>query len=67
MTMSTLSFTVPDETARQLALAASERGVPVEELLQKIADDFLVRKMELQVAASYVLDKNMELYRRLAK
>jgi antitoxin FitA len=65
--MSTLTFTVPQETADQLAVAASEMGVPVETLLQKIADEFLARKVEFQTATEYVLQKNAELYRRLAK
>jgi hypothetical protein len=65
--MSTLTFTVPDETAEQLARAARERGVPVEELLRTATDEFLARSAEFQSAASYVLQKHTELYRRLAK
>jgi hypothetical protein len=67
MTMSTLTFTVSEETAEQLIVSAREMGVPVEALLQKIADDFLARKEEFQSASEYVLRKNAELYRRLAK
>ena len=67
MTMSTLTFSVPEETAEQLTVAARELGVPIEALLQKIAADFLSRKVDFHSAAEYVLQKNAELYRRLAK
>jgi hypothetical protein len=65
--MSSLTFQVPDEKAEQLTEAARERGIPVEELLQRIADDFLNRRGSFESAAGYVLAKNAELYRRLAK
>ena len=65
--MSTLTFQVEDPKARQLTDAAREMGVPVEELLQRITDDFLARKEGFESAAKYVLQKNAELYRRLAK
>jgi antitoxin FitA len=67
MNMSILTFTLPEEKAEQLLLSARELGVPIEELLQKITDDFLVQKEEFQSASAYVLQKNAELYRRLAK
>jgi antitoxin FitA len=67
MNMSTLTFTLPEEKAEQLTLSARELGVPIEELLQRITDDFLIRKEEFQSATAYVLQKNTELYRRLAK
>lgn len=65
--MSTLTFTMPEEKASQLADAAREMGVPVEDLLRRIADDFLSRKDGFEAAAKYVLQKNAELYRRLAQ
>lgn len=60
---------VPDrgQKARQLAEAAREKGVCVEELLQQITEDFLSRKEGFEAAARYVLNKNAELYRRLAQ
>jgi hypothetical protein len=64
--MSTLTFTGSDEKANQLAEAARERGLGVEELLRQLADDFLARKEAFEGAAKYVLQKNAELYRRLA-
>lgn len=65
--MSTLTFTVPDDKASQLSEAAREMGVPIEDLLRHITDDFLARKEGFEEAAKYVLQKNSELYRRLAK
>jgi hypothetical protein len=67
MIMSTLIFTLPEETAERLTLTAQELGVPIEQLLLKITDDFLDRKEEFQAASDHVLQKNAELYRRLAK
>jgi hypothetical protein len=65
--MSTLTFQVEDPKAQQLADAARELGLPVEELLQRITDDYLARKEGFEAAAKYVLQKNAELYKRLAK
>jgi hypothetical protein len=65
--MSTLTFSVPDDKASQLNQAANEMGVPIEDLLRRITDDFLARKEGFGEAAKYVLQKNAELYRRLAK
>ncbi len=64
--MSTLTFKLPEEEASQLADVAREMGVPVEDLLQRITNDFLARKDGFEAAAKYVLQKNAELYRRLA-
>jgi|HubBroStandDraft_5_1064220.scaffolds.fasta_scaffold381482_3 hypothetical protein len=64
--MSTLTFSLPEDKAEQLALSAQELGVAVEELLRKITDDYLTRKKEFLLASEYVLQKNAELYRRLA-
>ena len=65
--MSTVTFQVEDEKAGQLAEAARQRGVGVEELLRQITDDFLARKDGFEAAGKYVLAKNAELYRRLAQ
>ena len=65
--MSTLTFSVADEKAAQLSKAARELGVPIDDLLRRITDDFLARKEGFQESAEYVLQKNAELYRRLAK
>ena len=65
--MSSLTFQVADAKAERLEDAAREMGVPVEDLLQRITDDFLSRKGSFEAAAKYVLTKNAELYRRLAQ
>jgi hypothetical protein len=64
--MSTVTFQVEDEKAGRLADAARAMGVPVEDLLQKITDDYLARKEGFEAAAKYVLAKNAELYHTLA-
>lgn len=65
--MSTLTFQLEDTKAGELAEAARKRGLEVEELLRQITDDFLSRKESFEDAAKYVLNKNAELYRRLAQ
>lgn len=65
--MSSLTFQLPEEKADRLTQAAKEMGVPVEDLLQRITDDFLNRNESFEAAAKYVLRKNAELYRRLAQ
>ena len=67
MIVSTLTFSIPEDKAEQLSVVARELGVPVEALLQRITDDFLASQEAFQSAAEYVLKKNAELYRRLAK
>lgn len=65
--MSSLTFQLPEEKADRLATAAKELGVPIEDLLRRITDDFLNRNESFEAAAKYVLRKNAELYRRLAQ
>jgi hypothetical protein len=65
--MSTLTFEVPTEQAEALSREADRRGVRVEDLLRELTDHFLSRAEAFDAAARYVLDKNAELYRRLAK
>jgi antitoxin FitA len=65
--MSTLTFQIDEATAEQLTEAARERGLRVDELLRQIAADFIARKDGFESAARYVLNKNAELYRRLAQ
>ncbi|MEO2088391.1 MAG: DNA-binding protein [Gemmataceae bacterium] len=65
--MSTLTFELPTEQAEALTREAERRNVRVEDLLRELAGDFLTRTQAFDAAARYVLDKNVELYRRLAK
>ena len=64
-----VDFTVslPDELAGRLRELASEAGVSPEELLRDGAREWLTRpRRDFAEAAAYVLEKNRELYRRLA-
>lgn len=65
--MSTLTFQIEEQKADKLARAANDLGLQVEELLQRITDEYLARQQNFETAAAYVLQKNAELYRRLAK
>lgn len=65
--MSTITFEMPTEQADALTREADRRGVRVDDLLRELASDFLARTEAFEAAAKYVLAKNAELYRRLAK
>ena len=65
--MTTLRLDIPDEKAQALEDAARRMGVSVEELLRATIDEALERfDADFERAARLVLDKNAELYRRLA-
>jgi hypothetical protein len=65
--VSTFTVQLPDSKADLLTQEADRRGVRVEDLLVQLADDFLSRREAVDAASRYVLTKNAELYRRLAK
>ena len=63
----TFTIALSDEKARRLEQRAREAGVAPEELLRASVEDWLAEPREdFARAASYVLQKNKELYRRLA-
>jgi hypothetical protein len=65
--MTTITIPLSDERAAQLRLWAEEAGLPPEEFLRRRVEQLLDRPGEqFQQAADYVLQKNAELYRRLA-
>ncbi len=65
--MTTITIALPDERARRLKELADEAGVAPEELLRASVEEWLARpKEDFARAATYVLKKNAELYRRLA-
>jgi hypothetical protein len=66
MTAVTVAF---DEARLQrLHQAADRLGLSVEELVRLSVDEYLERRQEaVREAAEYVLTKNAELYRRLAR
>lgn len=62
----TFTIALSDEKARRLEELAREAGVAPEELLRASVEDWLAEPREdFARAASYVLQKNKELYRRL--
>lgn len=66
--MTTLTISLPDEPMSRLKELAIEAGVDPEELLQSsIVEWFAKPKDDFAQVAAYVLKKNAELYRRLAK
>ncbi len=65
--MNTITITLSDERLLKLKEMANEAGVAPEGLLRANVEDWLARpKPEFLQAAAYVLNKNAELYRRLA-
>ena len=66
--MTTLMIDLPDEPMQRLRELATEAGVAPEELVRANIEQWLTRPREdFAQAAAYVLKKNAELYRRLAK
>jgi len=65
--MTSLEVSLDETTAKRLEQAAERLGVSTEELLRLSLQEKLDRLDEaFRSAADYVLDKNSELYRRLA-
>ena len=65
--MATMTITLPDERLRQLQELAQEVGVAPEELVQANIESWLISQSAgFTQACQYVLEKNTELYRRLA-
>jgi antitoxin FitA len=62
-----ITIALSDDQARSLEAAAERFGLQPEQLAQAALSDLLAQpREEFQQAAEYVLDKNRELYRRLA-
>jgi len=65
--MKSLTITVSDERLEQLREAAARLGISLEDLTRAGVEDLLARPDEaLQKAVDYVVQKNADLYRRLA-
>jgi predicted transcriptional regulator len=63
----TISVQLPDDAERRLAEAAKRLNVPVHELAAAAVRDLLTQPApDFEDAATRVLTKNRELYRRLA-
>jgi hypothetical protein len=65
--MTTISIALPEEQAVKLQEMAQAVGTSPEELLRAGVEEWLSRpSRDFSEAANYVLQKNAELYRRLA-
>jgi len=65
--MTSISVTLPDDRLLKLQEIASRLGVTPEDLVRISIEELLARPDDaFQQAVDYVLNKNAELYRRLA-
>lgn len=65
--VTTITIPLSEEHLKQLRALAWEAGVSPEELVRAALEEWLTRpRDDFQQAARYVLQKNAELYRRLA-
>jgi hypothetical protein len=65
--MTTVAIPLSDDRVAQLRLRAAQAGLAPEEFLRRRVEQLLDRPDEqFRQAAAYVLEKNAELYRRLA-
>jgi hypothetical protein len=64
--MTTITIQLPDEQANRLAELARRENVSVEQLVQARVQLLLEDEGAFERAARYVIEKNRELYRRLA-
>ncbi|MSP39790.1 MAG: DNA-binding protein [Deltaproteobacteria bacterium] len=65
--MSTITVTVSDDRLSKLQEIAKRYNITPEDLVRVTIDELIARPEEaFQQAADYVLNKNSELYRRLA-
>ena len=65
--MTTITIQVSDDRYRELGDLAESLGITLERLIQANVEDMLAQpKEDFRQALSYVLEKNEELYKRLA-
>lgn len=65
--MTQITITLPDDRLQKLKELASHYRVAPEELVRASVEELLARpEEEFQHALTYILNKNAELYRRLA-
>ena len=65
--MASLTISLNDEELRYPEQTAQKFGIRVEELVRLGVDEYVARHRRFEQAAKYVLQKNAELYRRLAQ
>lgn len=65
--MTTMTISISDDRAFRLQELSAEFGVPIEDLVRISLEELLLHpKQTFQQTVDYVLEKNAELYRRLA-
>ncbi len=65
--MVTITVTISEERLQKLQNLAKQFNIPTEELLRVSLEELVARPQEdFQKALEYVLEKNKELYQRLA-
>jgi antitoxin FitA len=65
--MSEITITLPDDSLRQLTERAAQIGITAEELARASIQELLTQSdEEFEEIIDYILEKNAELYRRLA-
>jgi predicted transcriptional regulator len=65
--MTQITITLPDDRLQKLKELASHYHIAPEELVRVSVEELLARpEEEFQRALTYILNKNAELYRRLA-
>ncbi|NEO75085.1 MULTISPECIES: DNA-binding protein [Moorena] len=65
--MSSIQITIPDERLQKLQDIAANLNVSIEELVLMSVEQYLTQsELSFNDATAYVLQKNAELYRRLA-
>jgi hypothetical protein len=64
--MKTLEIHIPDEVAVKIEQAANHLGISIEQFLQASVEEKIQRDAEYGRVAGRVLEKNAELYWRLA-
>jgi hypothetical protein len=64
--MKTVALNLPDEVATEAEKLAAQKGLSLSEYVVLSVEEKLVRDENFHAAAQYILEKNAELYRRLA-
>ena len=65
--MNTITITIPDDRLVKLQETATRLGISLEELILMGVEEILNQpEQNFQSAVDYVLEKNAELYKRLA-
>ncbi|QDZ39326.1 CopG family transcriptional regulator [Euhalothece natronophila Z-M001] len=65
--MNSLTIQLPDEKLQKLQQLAKEKGITTEELIETKINEWLTHNpQEFPEVANYVVNKNADLYKRLA-